>query len=200
MTNSTNTPLYLCDSLPHLGGFSRLRIAYSKDIVQQQLKSETELERIVFLKLENWIADYQYSDKFTGDYKAESSVADYGVDEKYAFKTIHETDTDPKDFKDWYEKKVRHRRFVLEITNNNGFVRRLNPFFITYTYIGTADFGQINRYELTFTRTILIDNLQGLSNNTIKSIIVDCNAKEPSLPAIAQESEALVFTTKTEYQ
>ena len=163
---TTLTPLYRCESLPFLGGFSRLRFAYSKDILQQELQTETELEQLIFTQLVNWIADFGYADNFSGELKLDAAITDFGVEEKYGFKTIHEVDNSPFQFQKWYNEKIRGRRFALEITNNNGLVRYINPFFITYSYVGASGFEGLNRYELIFTRARLIANL----TNSLKVI------------------------------
>ena len=159
MTKTTLTPLYRCSSLPLLGGFSRLRIAYSKDVLQQELQTETDLEQIIFVCFENWLADFNYVDDFSGDFQIDASLTDFGVDEKYTFRSIHDVDADPKEFTAWYHKKIKGRRFALEITNNNGFVRCINPFYITYKYIGSVGFDLLNRYELIYSRTRLVNSV-----------------------------------------
>jgi hypothetical protein len=154
---TTPSPLYPCETLPQLGGFRRLRLAYSKDIVQQEDQTEVELPSIIFRSIERWIADYVYADKFMGDLKTETSLTDFGMDEKISFKSVHEVDADPRSFKTWFDRSIKGRRFALELTNNNDFVRVLNPFMITYIYVGTGEFQNLNRYELTYTRVRLVE-------------------------------------------
>ncbi|MES2517501.1 MAG: hypothetical protein V4585_05315 [Bacteroidota bacterium] len=191
-------PLVPCDSLPNLGGFWRCRLAYSKDIIQQEYQTKTELKRVVFLgNPEKWLVDWRYADRFEGELKIDSSTVDFGTDEKFVFKATLEVDCEPMDFSEWHDKKIRNRRLVLELTNNNEFVRVLNPFTATYTYIGTSGFENLNRYEFTFTRARMIDNMVALDNNTITSITVDCNAIVPAEDPTPKKP--LIFYTTTEY-
>lgn len=160
------TPINQCDSLPNVGGFLRLRLAYSKDIIQQELQSDTEIPQIIFASAEKWIADYEINDYFTADLKIEESLADSGSVENYSFKTVHEVDADRVAFRLWYDKNIRNRRFALEISKINDLTICVNPFLITYTYLGKGQFADKYRYELSFTRTKLINN----NNHTIKII------------------------------
>lgn len=170
-------PFSVCEDLPNLGGFWRLRLAYSKDIIQQRYQTDTELSEIIFLKSQNYVGDWQYKDRFTGELKIENSMADFGLEEKYSFKAVLEVDCEPTIFRNWYKRTIELRRLALELTNNNGFVRVMNPFVMTYTYIGAANFENLNRYELTFTRVSLVDNLKGLENNVIDSVDVACDVE-----------------------
>ena len=154
---TTPSPLYLCDSLPSLGGFSRLRLVQSKHIVQQEYQSETEIDSLCFLRTQQYVAEFGYEDNFVGDLKIESSLLDFGTDEKHTLKSIHEVDANPTEFKNWYNQKIKEQRFALELTNNNEFVRVMNPFMITYTYIGPSEFSNLNRYELQYTRVRLVE-------------------------------------------
>lgn len=167
---TTRTPLHRCESLPELGGFLRLRLIQSKNIVQQEHQTETELEALCFLRSESFVADFGFADNFMGDLKIESSLPDFGIDEKHTFKSIHEVDADPAEFKRWYTRKIKGQRFALELTNNNGFVRILNPFMITYIYIGTSEFSNLNRYELQYTRVRLVEFLPLADFKVIKRI------------------------------
>ena len=171
-------PLSVCEALPNLGGFWRLRLAYSQDVIQQRYQTDTELTKvIIFLNSQNYVSDWQYKDKFIGDLKIENSIADFGLDEKYAFKAILEVDCEPTDFKTWFKRKIELRRLVLELENNNGFVRVMNPFMMTYSYMGASNFENLNRYELNFQKVKLVDNLKGIESNTIDSIDVACNVE-----------------------
>jgi hypothetical protein len=157
MIQTTKKPLKFCDSLPQLGGFSRLRIVESRNIVQQEFQTDTELDALCFLRSETFLASFGYADNFMGDLKMESLLVDFGVDEKYGLKSIHEVDAEPAEFKVWYNRNIKGQRFALELTNNNGFVRLMNPFMITYSYIGTSEFSNLNRYELQYSRVRLVE-------------------------------------------
>lgn len=170
-------PLSVCEALPNLGGFWRLRLAYSKDIIQQRYQTDTELTKVTFLNAQNYVSDWQFKDRFLGELKIENTVADFGLDEKFQFKATLEVDCEPTDFKTWYKRKIEFRKLALELTNNNGFVRVLNPFILTYSYVGSANFENLNRYELNFTRVKLVDNLKGIETNTIDSVDVACNVE-----------------------
>ena len=170
-------PLSVCEDLPNLGGFWRLRLAYSKDIIQQRYQTDTELERISFLKNQHYVEDWQYKHRFSGELKIDNAFTDFGLEEKYAFKAILEVDCEPMIFKTWYKRQIELRRLALELTNNNGFVRVMNPFMMTYSYVGTSNFENLNRYELNFTKVKLVDNLKGLENNTIDSVDVACEVE-----------------------
>lgn len=127
--------------------------------MQQELQTETELEEFIFIMYEKWLGDFSYTDNFSGDLKIDATLNDFGIDEKYAFKSVHEVETNPFAFKNWYNKEIKGRRFALEITGNNGLIRYINPFYITYTYIGQGTFDQSSRYELIFSRTRIIHAL-----------------------------------------
>lgn len=197
MTNSI-MPLFPCDSLPNLGGFWRCRLAYSKDIIQQEYQTDTEISEVIFLSdPEKWLSDWQYKDRFEGELKIDSSLVDAGTDEKFVFKAVLEIDCDPMKFRRWHNEKIRNRRLALELTNNNEFVRVINPFVMTYAYLGTKDFENLNRYELTFSRVRMIDNISALDNNTIKAITIDCNAILPAENPVPKKP--LIFYTTTVY-
>ena len=169
-----NSPLFLCDELPNIGGFFELRLAYSQDILQQNYQSESEIERLVFLEGEKYISSWNYAENFSGQLKIESAIGDFGTQDDYAFKAILEVDTQPAKFKEWYNNQIRNRRLALELTSNNEIVRVLNPFEMKYTYIGTDSFENLNRYELTFQRTRMVDNYLDLEDNDITSVDVVC--------------------------
>ncbi len=168
------TPIQTCDSLPNLGGFLRLRLAYSQDILQQKNKSDNELHSLVFLRDVNFLADYTIIDRVAGETSIESFMADYGSDSKHSFKFTINTDSSPEEFSFWYERKIRNRRIVLETTNMNGFVRIVNPFFLTYKHVVSEQYSVMNKYELSFVRASVINNLKNLENNVIKTITVIC--------------------------
>ena len=195
--NETNTPLFVCESLPNLGGFWRLRLVESKSILQQQFQTDTEIESLIFLNQNNFLADWHYADNFSGDLKIDSSITDSGTEEKFAFKAMLEVDAQPKQFREWHDRNVRNRRFALELTNNNGFVRVLNPFQITYSYLGQTNFENQNRYELTFTRAKMVNNLSGIHDNTIASVAVTCNTIIPE-PEPEVDNAPLIFITISE--
>jgi hypothetical protein len=176
--NDTNSPLFDCESLPKLGGFVRLRLCYSQDILQQLYQSESELDEIIFLRKNIWLADWTYADRFSGELKIEGSLADFGLEEKYNFKAMLEVDCEPKDFKIWFNRVLRGRRVCLELTSANDFVRIMNPFMVGYTYMGTPNFENMNRYELIFTRANYVENLATVTKNRIQNVVIDCDASE----------------------
>lgn len=169
-----NSPLLLCDELPLLGGFFRLQLAYSKDILQQSYQSDSEIEQLVFLEGEKYVSSWDYAENFTGELNIETAIGEFGTQDNFSFKAILEVDIEPADFQKWHNTQIRNRRLALELTSNNEFVRVLNPFMMTYKYIGTSTFENLNRYELTFQRTRLVDNYLNLENNDIKNVEVVC--------------------------
>lgn len=174
--NDTGTPLFECDSLPKLGGYVRLRLCYSQDIIQQTFQSETELNEIIFLKTDKWLADWKYADRFSGELKIEGMLADFGFDEKHNFKAMLDVDCEAKDFKTWFNRSIRGRRVCVELTGTNDLIRIMNPFLVGYSYVGTSNFENINRYELTFTRTRYFENVADSMENRIKNVVIDCDA------------------------
>lgn len=161
----TTTPLNLC-GLSNIGGCKRLRIAYSKDIVQQENQTETEIKRIIFSSAEKWVMDFDPTDNIVTDVKIEESSSDAGSIDNYNFKTVHETDTDRESFLVWWNKYIRNRRFAVELLNTNDITICINPFTINYIYVGKGEFENKNRYELTFLRAKLIEN-----NNRAMAVI-----------------------------
>lgn len=158
--------LNYCSSSQNLGGFRRVRIAESKLIYQQDFQTETELDEILFLANENWTAEWELYDDFQTEFKIESKIEDF-FSETHSFRIIIEVDVLPSDFLRWYRTAIQNRRFAVELQNNNGFTRCLNPFFIAYTYIGEISFAKKNKYELSFQRAKLIQNTFILSFEAI---------------------------------
>jgi hypothetical protein len=157
-----------------LGGFYSLRLSYSKDILQQAYQSDTQVEAMVFLEGEKYIASWDYAQNFVGDLKIESAIAEFVNNDKFSFKAVLEVDVEPMVFDKWYNQEIRNQRLALELSNNNNFVRVINPFTMDYTYIGNGSFENVNRYELTFQRTRLIENYLDLENNLIDEVGVVC--------------------------
>lgn len=176
--NETGTPLFDCESLPKLGGYVRLRLCLSQAIIQQEYQSETELDEIIFLKTEKWLADWRYADRFSAELKIEGMLAEFGFDEKYNFKAIIDVDADSKKFKTWYNRYILGRRVCAELTSANGLIRIMNPFTVGYTHIGGPNFENINRYELTFTRARYLENVADWVDNRIQNVVIDCDASE----------------------
>lgn len=178
MNNETGTPLFECDSLPKLGGYVRLRLCYSHEIIQQAFQSETELDEIIFLKTEKWLADWKYADRFSSDLKIQGMLVEFGFDEKYNFKAMFDVDAEPKAFRIWFNRVLLGRRICAELTSANGLVRIMNPFTVGFDHIGSPNFENINRYELTFTRTRYLENEADSINNRIQNVVIDCDAIE----------------------
>lgn len=157
-----------------LGGFHRLRLAYSEKILQQSYQSDSEVEKMVFLADESFVSDWRYADNFMGDLKIESAIGDFATEDKFSFKAILEVDVEPMAFRAWHNNEIRNRRLALELTNNNEIVRVLNPFMMTYTYIGSSTMENLNRYELVFQRARMIDNFLDVEDNIISNVDVVC--------------------------
>jgi hypothetical protein len=148
--------LKYCDNQGSLGGFRRVRIAESRLIYQQDFQTEIELNSIDFWGGENWTASWDLLDKHNGELKIEAKLDDF-FNENYSFRIFIEVDVLPIDFLKWFRTRIQNRRFAVELLNNNGLKRCLNPFFITYTYSGESSFEKKNRYELAFQRAKMID-------------------------------------------
>lgn len=191
--NETGTPLFECDSLPKLGGYVRLRLCYSQDIIQQSYQSETELHQIIFLKTQKWLADWKYADRFSGDLKIDGSLADFGLDEKYNFKAMLDVDAEPLEFSIWFNRVLRGRRVCLELTGANGLIRIMNPFSVGYAHIGTPNFENINRYELIFSRVRYVENEADSIDNRIQNVVIDCDASEDVVIPIENNEILPVF-------
>jgi hypothetical protein len=191
--NETGTPLFDCDSLPKLGGYVRLRLCYSHEIIQQSYQSETELDEIIFLKTEKWLADWKYADRFSAELKTEGMLADFGFDEKHNFRAIIDVDADHRKFKPWFNRVLLGRRVCVELTSANGLVRIMNPFTVGYTHIGGPNFENINRYELTFMRTMYVENAADSVDNRIQNVVIDCDAREIEVMPIEDNEFLPVF-------
>lgn len=153
MPNLVN-PLHRCEASPAIGGFSRLRLAYSYAVVQQQFQTESEIKPpLQWTEAENWIADWSQLDSLVSDLKINEDFNDAQALNNYSLKATLSIDIDPLSFSNWWQKKIKNRSFVIELTNNNGIVRLLNPFRVNYTYIGVSSSGAANKYELVFFRT-----------------------------------------------
>jgi hypothetical protein len=191
--NETGTPLFDCDSLPKLGGYVRLRLCYSQEIIQQSYQSETELDEIIFLKTEKWLADWKYADRFSAELKIEGMLAEFGFDEKHNFRAIIDVDADPRKFKPWFNRVLLGRRVCVELTSVNGLVRIMNPLTVGYTHIGGPNFENINRYELTFMRTMYVENAADSVDNRIQNVVIDCDAREIEVMPIEDNEFLPVF-------
>jgi hypothetical protein len=157
MLQTTNNPLSYCASLPNFGGFLRLNLMYSKDIVQQQFQSETELNSVVFRRSINTLAQWLYDEQLTAELKFEEILIDFGIETRVPFKATIITDSRPAEFREWWNKYIRGRRVAVHLINSNGYERIINPFIVTYTYVTGTNPSEPNRYELTFNRVRLIE-------------------------------------------
>jgi hypothetical protein len=166
MNENTISPLNTKCELENLGGFGSLRLAYSRDIVQQSSQLSAEIKKIVFVGPTAWVAQFTIDDKLTAELKIDDTIGDSGNTESYSLKATLLIDTERYDFLDWYNKYIRGRRFAVELTNHNNHKICLNPFLITYTYTGRTNFDEPNKYELNFVRAKLIS----ITTATIKVI------------------------------
>lgn len=155
--NNTLTPIYDNTQLPKIGGFWRLRLAYSKEVVQQLLQTQNELEQCVFFGDENWITNWELADNMSADLKIDYTYNEYRGEEKHSFKAILEVDANPQDFQRWFTKYIKGRKLVVELTNNNGFVRYLNPYYLSYIYTGDGSLSTSAKFELNFTKATVSD-------------------------------------------
>lgn len=140
-----------------VGGNYSLRLAYSSDIKAQRFQTDTKIiPPLQFKNGEKWITGWQ--GRFL---QAQLSIEEFenedGITDDYQFQAFLDSFCTEEIFEDWWTKYLKGRSFCVELTNMNGQVRIFNPFRITYKYIGTKDYSETNRYELTFRRNKLID-------------------------------------------
>lgn len=158
----------------NIGGFWRFKLAYSAEIVQQEVSTDSELEAIYFAGTERWLADWQHNENVTGELKIEN-LATSPTNE--TLKITLEGRIDEAEFKRWFDRYIKGRRLAIEMTNGNGSVRCLNPFFATYTYTASPAFWDVSRYEINFQRTRLVVNTNVIPVDTL-TILTSCEVAD----------------------
>lgn len=180
MTRTNTSPL------DYSGGFTlsslqRIRLAYSNDIVQQLWKTETEIVTPVLFDTETgaeeWIVDWSKGDFDSAEFGIQQQVSVNGTTEDYSLKVIFETGITQLAFKAWFDKKLRKQQICVVATDSNYKERAFNPFEVTYKYISSGNESESSRYELTFTRTMLIEVFQ---DDHILGIIKICGENKAS--------------------
>lgn len=156
---TSNNPFNFCDNRSKIGGFLSLKIAESKNIIQQHSMNIIEMPLAVFLFREEWLAEFGILNKTLADLKLELQITPNGHLQTPSLKFVTEQDISPQDFHSWFQQYIQGRNLVVQLLNNNNLVRTLNPLGMTYNYIGSAEFGQANKYELIFTRAKMIDSV-----------------------------------------
>jgi hypothetical protein len=148
----------------YVGGIYALRLAYSSDVKTQRFQTDSEIiSPLQFLNGEKWVTGWYW--KFL---QALLTIEEFqnedGITEDYQFGAYLDSFCTEEIFRAWWTKYLKGRSFCAELTDMNGFVRILNPFRITYKYVGTRDYSESNRYELIFKRVKVIDFPKNLTD------------------------------------
>lgn len=156
---TSNNPFIFQDNRSKIGGFLSLKIAESKNIVQQVSTNTVELPDAIFLYKQEWLAEFGIINKTLAELKLEAQITPNGYLQSPSLKFTTEQDISPQDFQVWFQQNIQGRNLVVQLLNNNELLRTLSPMAMTYTYSGVAEFSQSNKYELVFSRVKMMKNV-----------------------------------------
>jgi hypothetical protein len=161
MTRLNDSPLDFNHRDATFSGLQRIRLAYSGNIIQQKWASETEIVTPVLFdtedNLEHWICDWSKGDFTNAEFGISEQVTDNGTAELYSLKVIFETGITQVAFLKWFNKSLKQQQVCVVVLDNNCNERAFNPFEVNYKYISSGSEAEMNRYELTFARSRLLD-------------------------------------------